>query len=518
MQLNPLPVLATVSARFLAPSGLSLTDVFGQMHVDDFHANPRQVLKDSYYDTANLDLIRFGAILRFRASTHQNFWNLQLFTRRGNRYKKRYDLEYGGLPTEIPEQLVGLLYAFHRSQLLLQIGQIRVIEQKYELRDAAGIVYQEVIDMDITSSGALWEARQFHEFATRSQYDLEKARRPSHAFASAANDLGARLIGFTPKIIRALGPSLPPAFGVLETGVDSSSSVYLIFQRAIALSALRLLRFDPQIRLSADPEMVHEFRVGVRRLRSDLRSFSSVIQSAEASALRSELSWLGGVVGKVRDCDVISSHVVALSRNSVTEDESSFVILKSSLDDLCRTSRAALLEVLNSERYGNLIGVIVNIASGVSSIERTSDTRQDASLTRSSKRTIANIVRRRWRKYAKAAGRIDLDSSDLELHRVRILAKRCRYAVDSALPLFGDPARKFSRALAEVQDLLGRYHDCVVQKTWLREFAEQLPEARVVIGELILLMRQEQNQLRSEWPRLLDKTSSPKLRRWMENS
>ncbi len=198
------------------------------------------------------------------------------------------------------------------------------------------------------------------------------------------------------------------------------------------------------------------------------------------------------------------------------EDESGIAILKSFLEDRCHMNRTALVEVLNSDRYVNLIDEIINVASGVASIEATTKTRDDGSQERSSKLAIAKIVRRRWRKYANAADRISRDSSDPELHRVRILAKRCRYAAESTIPLFGDPAKKFSEALAEVQDLLGKYHDCVVHETWLRDFAENLPEARVIIGELIILMRQERNQIRSEWPALLKRTSSPRLRRWIE--
>lgn len=505
-------------STFLAPFGLILADLFGQTHFDNFHLTEHDDLKDTYYDTANLDLIRFGAILRFRSVTDQAFWNVQLFSRKGAKYIIRRDLEYVGHSTEIPAPLTGLLYAFHRSRPLIQIGQIRTAQESYTLCDTEGVVRDEIIDRDITSSGALWEAIRFREITIWSK-DRSRARhRGSKSLEARARVQGGRLVSSAPEIIHVLGSAAASPFSILGSPPDSSSRVYSIFQRAVALSTLRLLRFDPGVRLSSDPEMVHEFRVGIRRLRSDLRSFSKVIDSTEAAALRSKLAWLGGEVGKMRDCDVLVGHVGELSLHLVNEDTSGVVILQSFLDDLCKNNRNTLLEILDTERYANLVETITNIADGSVSIENMAGALQHDPPAQSSEDIIRKIVRQRWRKYANAAQQIGSGSSDLELHRVRILAKRCRYAAETALPLFGDPVKKFSGGLAEVQDLLGKYHDCVFQEVWLRKVAEGLPEATVAIGALLRLMHQERQQLRAEWPALFEKTSSPKLRRWLRAS
>jgi inorganic triphosphatase YgiF len=55
-----------------------------------------------------------------------------------------------------------------------------------------------------------------------------------------------------------------------------------------------------------DPEGVHQMRVGVRRLRSALSVFDTVLPALHLERLRTELKWLGGELGEARDLDVFS--------------------------------------------------------------------------------------------------------------------------------------------------------------------------------------------------------------------
>jgi CHAD domain-containing protein len=68
---------------------------------------------------------------------------------------------------------------------------------------------------------------------------------------------------------------------------------------------------------------------------------------------------------------------------------------------------------------------------------------------------------------------------DAELHRVRILVKRLRYATDVAVPLAGKPARQAVRALRDLQDVLGDHNDACVAVVRLRELSDGAAPARV---------------------------------------
>ena len=46
------------------------------------------------------------------------------------------------------------------------------------------------------------------------------------------------------------------------------------------------------------------------------------------------------------------------------------------------------------------------------------------------------------------------------LHDMRIAAKRVRYILEAAEPVFGEPAKRGVKTMKQVQDLLGEIHDC----------------------------------------------------------
>ena len=47
-----------------------------------------------------------------------------------------------------------------------------------------------------------------------------------------------------------------------------------------------------------------------------------------------------------------------------------------------------------------------------------------------------------------------------DLHNMRIAAKRVRYILEAAQPVFGEPAAHGVKTMKQLQDLLGDIHDC----------------------------------------------------------
>lgn len=72
-----------------------------------------------------------------------------------------------------------------------------------------------------------------------------------------------------------------------------------------------------------------------------------------------------------------------------------------------------------------------------------------------------HILAKRWKALRREGGRFeDLDAAGR--HRLRIAAKKLRYAADALEPLYGKRTGAFIRRLAELQDRLGRANDAVV--------------------------------------------------------
>src|SRR5450759_2920476 len=58
-------------------------------------------------------------------------------------------------------------------------------------------------------------------------------------------------------------------------------------------------------RRSTETERVHQSRVALRRIRSNLRTFRLVVDPAWSTSLRAELAWYGECLGELRDLFVL---------------------------------------------------------------------------------------------------------------------------------------------------------------------------------------------------------------------
>lgn len=261
------------------------------------------------------------------------------------------------------------------------------------------------------------------------------------------------------------------------------------------------------VRLDRDPEDLHQFRVGIRRLRSNLRTFSGVLDGGWTGALQSELRWLDGAAGPARDADVQLDRL----RNRLLE-----------LPDVDGPPASALLQVQEEQRAGRRRALIVALSSArfaalQAGLGRAAEPEWFPPCVPGRAGRVAAarpVMRKPWRRLARAVDTMGDPPSDAELHGVRILARRCRYAAEATVPLAGRPAERFARAVTRVQGLLGDHHDAVVAESWLRATAAQVPGAALPAGELVLLERLEQGRLQGAWPATWEAVSAPELRAW----
>ena len=116
---------------------------------------------------------------------------------------------------------------------------------------------------------------------------------------------------------------------------------------------------DSEAELRAGENVIHTTRVAVRRLRSTIRVFADLFDSEQAARLEEELVWWAGLLGGVRDMDILTQRQQALLAElpaelilgpvEATIQEELAVQRKQAMDDM--------LEALNSERYRKFIGM-----------------------------------------------------------------------------------------------------------------------------------------------------------------
>jgi len=254
---------------------------------------------------------------------------------------------------------------------------------------------------------------------------------------------------------------------------------------------MRLLQNDPLVRAGGDDESVHQARVATRRLRSDLRTFHELLDPAWAADLLVELKWLGGLIGELRDTDVLRRRIQGrVAELPATGREGADRVLRA-LDARRRRARRSLLAGMVDERFTRLVESLLKASRN-----------PQFDPARSSRRVSAAIVflEDPVRKLRRAVGRLPARPSDPALHDIRIRAKRVRYAAEAVAPGLGKPAANVATAAAGLQDVLGEHQDAVVAREWLESRLPKADEAETaLLNRLIRSERAAARASRSQW-------------------
>jgi inorganic triphosphatase YgiF len=249
------------------------------------------------------------------------------------------------------------------------------------------------------------------------------------------------------------------------TGGDSAA---VALRRVIATQLERLRENDPGTRLGREPEALHDMRVAVRRMRAALRVFEGGAAARVRTLLRSELKWLGSVLGGVRDLDVQLENLQRHGSALPAAYRDGLEPFRRHLEDLRADRRANLLSAFDSPRYIRLLVRLEVFAASKPTVVR----RKNAEQMPLGKYG-ATLVKKAF-KHLRAAGReTDLVAAPEHLHSLRLRAKRARYLLEFLTDITGKPGRRLAKRLIRVQDVLGTINDSVVAAGLICQYLDE---------------------------------------------
>ncbi len=244
-----------------------------------------------------------------------------------------------------------------------------------------------------------------------------------------------------------------------------------------------------------NPDVLHQLRVGLRRLRAALSVFRGMLDAEGLSAARSETRWLAGELSEARDIDVFLQN--AREQDEI-EDNPARAALFRALRHAQAEAYERALAAIRSERFRTLL---LDLAEWIEigpwrSLpgERPSALREGAAAALASPvlDRLDDRVRRRSRKFR----RLEVEAR----HDVRKQAKKLRYATaffSEAYPDHPKRRQRFTAALKVVQDRLGELNDLAVARSVITRvagkrssdlaFAAGLELGRITRGEDDLL-------------------------------
>ena len=447
-------------------------DVEGDFTLPDLPGSELEsrVFTSTYHDTPTRSLSRAGITLRRRLENGKSLWQLKL-PREGNG-NVRAEIEAPGGPTGPPAALKRLLVAHLRHGKLEPVATLRTHRSGIRVEDDGRAIADVTVDgVEILDAGRA--AGGFTEIEIElvdgKDTDLDRLEK-------VLRRAGAQRGSDTPKAMRVIEleqTDEPPAQAPLLDHLRH----YLTTQLA-ALEA-----HDPGVRLGSDPEDVHRFRVATRRTRAVIKATHALL-GEQLQPLADELSWLAGVLGPVRDLDVLIDHL-ADEVQQLDVDSAGGHDLLVALAAERDARRVELVEAMDSPRYLELLTTFSSAIDLIAPLDADAD----------------DLAKRALRKVRKTGDELGEDPTDEALHALRKKAKRARYAAELAALGDGKPAGRAIDAFKQLQDVVGEHQDAVVAEERLRSLARA--RTAIAAGRLIERERERKRVAREDYPAAL---------------
>jgi len=242
--------------------------------------------------------------------------------------------------------------------------------------------------------------------------------------------------------------------------------------RAIALNCLRQIIANEPAMCAGQAEALHQMRIGLRRLRAAIAIFADVVGDEDVEKIKAELKWITRELGPARDLDVFAVDVLAPLKASHPEDEG----IAATHRDFEGMRAMAYASAAGAVRSGRFRAAMLDLAEWVEIGQWTVDKERKALRTRAvAKHAKKELARLRKRTKSKGA---DLRHRSVrQRHRLRIRAKRLRYATEFFASTFpGETGAKRRveslSALKDLQDALGGLNDLATRHALIADGLE----------------------------------------------
>ncbi|WP_348642920.1 inorganic triphosphatase [Mesorhizobium sp. B2-8-9] len=399
--------------------------------------------RSSYFDTAEWDLSKRGLSLRIRQSGNERIQTVKTGDRSaaGSFTRKEYEQPVAGDTPVLDDPETRDLLA-EAGPRLAALFEVHVKRHSWNVTDGNATIE---VALDIGKVVAADREAPLFEI------ELEKkagSPRALFALARKIDVIAPAHLGVLSKAERGyrLLDSAPSAVKSVATPLTSDISATTAFAR-IAAACLKQFRLNEMaLGWSCDANALHQARVSLRRLRSLCSICKSLFDDRRFDHLREELKWLASELGDARNIDVMI-------------DRASSDPLSRRLQEARGEAYAAVKASFSSTRARSLM---IDITEWISIGEWRTPSCEKLH-EQSSRDFASDVFDKLWKKVAKGGSNL-IDADDETRHKVRIAAKKLRYAAEFFEPLYNSKTeakrhRRFIEAMKGLQDQLGSLND-----------------------------------------------------------
>ncbi len=252
-------------------------------------------------------------------------------------------------------------------------------------------------------------------------------------------------------------------------------------------------------RRTTETERIHQSRVALRRIRSNVRTFRLLVDPVWGTSLRAELAWYGDRLGQARDLHIMQE-IISVKGPTVI-DPGQVARLDEVVSSRLATALADIAAERGSARRFQLTEQMMILWDGPAFKPKAQ---------RPAHEVMPVMLHRAWHDLRGAARTARKKPTDENLHKLRIRLKDLRYGCNTVTLVEGGPARKTAKAAERLQTKLGDLHDACYSVEWLHALAHERADLARPIDDLVSLQRDAATQARKGWKRELKEIE----RRW----
>ncbi|WP_432558862.1 CHAD domain-containing protein [Granulicoccus sp. GXG6511] len=422
-------------------------------------------LRAVYFDTPDFLLARNRRTLRRRTGGGDAGWHLKLPASGADPHSREevhLPLTDGPGASNVPHELRARVAEIIEYSPLVPVVELITTRQETELHDLEGGLVALLCDDTVTATRN-GKVRTWREL----EIELAGSGTPAtlDVLTETLGQAGVDPSESVSKLVHALGKALAKAEEATRPSRKASAAAVIGAYMSEQIGVIQ--GREAEVRVDA-PDSVHKMRVGVRRLRSALRTFRPFLDRDRVQSLRAELKWLGEMLGGPRDAEVLAAHLIP-AVDGLPEDALIGPVrerVTAELDVRHSTAHAALVQALDSDRFRELMDALVDWVVAPPFNEYAAARAKGLlpeRLEQVGRRTV-----KEWKQAEKLQGHDQL----VGWHETRKRAKAARYAWEAAVPALGDTAVAAAEAWEQVTESLGTVQDAVVAREALKELAE----------------------------------------------